>query len=259
MLSYLYGEIGSEEKIKFESHLDHCRTCDDELASFGFIRSKIEDWREESFSPLENPPINIHYGSEKTVTLKSASQISLTERIRQLFFQTPFITAGSAAFAVLLLVVGLILFFNGQTGSPDRAEVPPPSQIEESPAKAPEKTVQAPQNELVENPDEEVVRPSKSDIADNDNKKMEERPQPVRPQRMESSVKKELARKDGKRVPQNQKPNSQTVAKEPSGKNKKPAPKPAVEELPIFSNFSEAEDDETLRLADLFDEVGSKK
>ena len=58
LISFLYGEAGENEAPDFEKHLQHCKVCKSEIASFEQLRESIGAWKQEAlngFAPLRRP------------------------------------------------------------------------------------------------------------------------------------------------------------------------------------------------------------
>ena len=119
LVSYLYGEIAGSEKIEFETHLENCSGCADELAGFGLVRSSILDWRKE-FSAIEMPAFVLPEAQARqfseTVSIENHSWFG---EIRKLFSFTPTWAAGAGA--VLAVCVGLTLLAINFSGNGERA------------------------------------------------------------------------------------------------------------------------------------------
>src|SRR5262245_23830628 len=45
LVTYLYGEAPATERASFESHLDYCDACRDELTAFGRVRRDLSAWQ----------------------------------------------------------------------------------------------------------------------------------------------------------------------------------------------------------------------
>ena len=105
-MAFLYREMDSSETRQFESHLQACRSCREEAASFGMVRESIVSWREEVLSGFVS--------STATPTKRSA-----VAAFRQFFDLSPLWLKGAAAFAVLTfcVLVGL-LYVNIKKESP---------------------------------------------------------------------------------------------------------------------------------------------
>ena len=57
LLSYMYGELDGRRSADFESHLQHCDACAAELANVADARLGVIEWRREDFEPLATPVI----------------------------------------------------------------------------------------------------------------------------------------------------------------------------------------------------------
>jgi hypothetical protein len=44
LVSYLYGEVTSDQARRVEAHLTECSRCEDELAAFRRVRSNLQEW-----------------------------------------------------------------------------------------------------------------------------------------------------------------------------------------------------------------------
>ncbi|MFN6964787.1 MAG: hypothetical protein ACK4S4_13610 [Pyrinomonadaceae bacterium] len=55
LVSYIYGEMPVERLKKFEEHLPGCETCISELAALSESRFDIYEWRSRAFEPLQTP------------------------------------------------------------------------------------------------------------------------------------------------------------------------------------------------------------
>lgn len=124
-VSYLYGEADAKEKTVFETHLNSCVSCAEEFAGFSAVHSSITEWRNEEFLSLEIPSTEIPY--EKTREFYNAetdSKVSRSwlEELRKLFTLSPALTA-SASFAVIAVCVGIIFFANKSLYNVDVADI----------------------------------------------------------------------------------------------------------------------------------------
>lgn len=57
LVAVLYGEASPGEQQAFERHIVDCRSCRAESAAFGMVRSSLGEWRETVFANLETPEI----------------------------------------------------------------------------------------------------------------------------------------------------------------------------------------------------------
>lgn len=111
LMSYLYDEIPASEKRRFETHLTTCATCADELTDFQVTRSSILEWRDQEFLNLETPVISIPaIEQEKSFASAAVSTepISWFAKIKQTFLFNPAFAAG--VLGILIVGIGATLF-----------------------------------------------------------------------------------------------------------------------------------------------------
>jgi len=101
LISYIYGETSARGNSIFAAHLKICKSCSQEFEGFSVVRAKVTDWRQEEFSVLETPEIKIPYQTEK-INAVSGSRL---DSIRA-FFTFPKM-ASVGAFALLAFFTGL--------------------------------------------------------------------------------------------------------------------------------------------------------
>ena len=107
LISYLYGEIGAAEKVAFETHLKNCSTCETELAEFGFARKAVQEWKIKEFDVLPTPTFVIPSNTVKT-RLMAESSVSWLENFKRIFSFKP--ALAMSAMAILIVFVGIALF-----------------------------------------------------------------------------------------------------------------------------------------------------
>lgn len=108
LMSYLYGEIGDAEKAKFETHLKNCAACENDLTEFGFARTSVQDWKLREFDVLPTPTFAVPVNTPKTF-VTSEDSVSWLENFKRIFQFRP--ALAMSAFAVLIAVTGASLFF----------------------------------------------------------------------------------------------------------------------------------------------------
>jgi Putative zinc-finger len=236
IVSYLYDEASKQEKIEFETHLKTCANCAGELSGFGFVRSSIQEWRNEEIFALEMPALEIPALKTATVERESSSWL---ENLKRVFSFSPKFAFG--ALAALVICAGLVVLalnFSGNRNIAD-SEVKQPEPILAS-NKINEEKIAAPKDEKVS---DIAPAPLKQETADN---KFVEKSLPTK---KDSRVKAPNA------APKNKinAPKSNNFA---TNKNKK-TDKLEKQEIPTLSDFDEDED-ESLRLADLFSEIDTE-
>lgn len=128
LVSYLYDEIGSVEKSRFEAHIISCSSCADELADFSMVRSSIVEWRDAEFTPLAVPEIRLPAPAVSSTRENLASD-SLLARFRAIFSLSP-AWAGAGAAAALLICAGLFFVAVNIQHAPETARVENKEKIE---------------------------------------------------------------------------------------------------------------------------------
>jgi len=244
IVSYLYDEAGAKEKIEFETHLNDCATCADELSGFGFVRSSIQEWRSEEIFALEMPALEIPVLEAKKADIQAKTG-SWLDGLRRLFSLSPKMAFGSVAFAALLVCAGLTFIILNYSGNETIAEVGNPDSdniiASNKSNTSIEKIISMP-------PDTPVPDSVKTDTANNQaNEKLQ-------PFKKDSSV------KVSNNLPKNKLGapklnNSEASANNLYKKNK--TNNVQKREVPKLSDFDE-EEDESLRLADLFAEIDTE-
>ncbi len=251
LVSYIYDEIGASEKSKFEKHLDDCKICVEEFSSLGFVRSSINDWKDMEFSQLQTPSIRIPEIEPKRDVefIKPTRTTTRFALIRDLFSLKPTWATATSIAAALTIIVGIVFVIVNISNSPEVTETrksisPTAPKFEEKDQlfDLPDENGQSADEKVIQ-PAPEMVRETLPKTVDND-KASEKREKVVvanRPKKNETDNK--LSNKPGEGAFAN--------------KNDRLATQQKPGEIPKLTNFDVDEDD-SLRLADLFDEVGSK-
>src|SRR6185436_3092678 len=102
LIAFLYGEADERETRDFQLHLQRCRTCREEVASFGVVRESITEYRDEALAGFVSTPV----AQPKTKSAIAA--------LRQFFVLSPLWLKGATALAAVTfcVLVGLALFRN---------------------------------------------------------------------------------------------------------------------------------------------------
>ncbi len=85
IVSFLYQENGPHDDSLFQAHLPNCAECSNELANFADVRGLITDWRTTEFSPLELPKIAIPYHEAQITSPHFSAGSGFSERLREMF------------------------------------------------------------------------------------------------------------------------------------------------------------------------------
>lgn len=92
LIAFLYNEASEDERRDFESHLNKCRACNEEVAVFGVVRESITTWRDEVLSGFVATPLPTQ------VQKKSA-----LAAVKQFFDLSPLWLKGAIGFGVIAL------------------------------------------------------------------------------------------------------------------------------------------------------------
>jgi anti-sigma factor RsiW len=109
LVSYLYDETGSAESSSFEKHLENCSACAEELTAFSGIKFSIGNWKLNDFAALETPVIEIPYEKPRKESEIGAVQETWLARLRDLFSLSPAWSLAAASVAVLAICTGAVL------------------------------------------------------------------------------------------------------------------------------------------------------
>jgi hypothetical protein len=249
LISYLYDEIGEKEKSRFESHVSNCSACADEISAFGGVRASVQNWRETEFYKLPTPVIALPSEPEKATILTTGTTVasrSWLAGLRELFSLSPAWTGAGVACAALAICAGLFYVAVSSLQS-DRSDVAAEANKNASVASLPSPTVQ--------------TTTTASNAGTNDGQTFEA-PKP------EISKDKKQNRSKSAPVSERAVVNENTSVKAVKANV---TPKPAVNKEKPLPNVKKApkqtdiefttreEEDKSLRLSDLFDEVSMKE
>lgn len=239
IVSYIYEEMNGESKEVFEQHLAKCNTCKTELADFGIVRSQVSDWKLTEFAPLKTPLIQFPVQQSAETTQVKRRWF---ESLRDLVTLSPAWMTQTAAFASLAICFGLVYFaFFNQQNVINNDDVSVPNDI----VRATPKVIPTPP----------IKVPTEIDVPVRDSNPA---PMPIS-KPTEKAVKTVSVSTPKKVVVQavqtdtslgNKIPKAKTVRTNKTGTNQK------LTDLNLISN--EDDDDDSLRLSDLFEEISMK-
>jgi hypothetical protein len=237
LVSYLYDELKGHEKLRFETHLKTCSFCSDEMAGFGVVRNSMTDWRKADFDSLAAPIIEIPYPEKsETVDVTPVSRPWFAS-IRDLFTLSPAWMTATTALAVLAICVGLgIVLINSVRDGFN--EVVQQEKVKPVPSPTTED-----KNANVANSEDNQTNPTppQSPTPNFSGGKSATPPAPSAP-----------AKTTGK--PNSAKPQNSDLKKPEAPKNQV-NPKSKQEKVPRL--IDEEEEDDTLRLSSIFEEIGT--
>lgn len=98
IVSYMYNEMSTVDRLAFEEHLVSCVDCTDEFAEIADARFSVYEWRKVEFEAMETPPIAIPYAT--------AANTSWIGRLREAFSFAPAWATAGVSLAVIAVVFG---------------------------------------------------------------------------------------------------------------------------------------------------------
>jgi hypothetical protein len=237
IVSYLYDETTVKEKFAFEAHLKNCLMCADELAAFGFVRTSLTEWKNDEVFALEMPRLENPAMKTRTPALSTTS-VSWLDNLRELFAWFPALKPASVAFAVLIVFAAAMFFINSSNNN----------EVASNTKQNPEKDSS---NKVQENLYSEKQNPQNPENGNVDAKNKPVFTGTVTSK--DSTAKSNESQKQKVNAPKT----NEAVAENIKNKEEKKLKNVQKNDVPTLSNYSE-EEDKSLRLADLFDEIDTK-
>jgi hypothetical protein len=215
MVSYMYGELSSEETSVFELHLVDCSACTDEFAAISSSRYEVYDWKKLEFDPLETPNFDVPLGV--------GTGASWSDRIRVVFARGWAVPAFSLAAIAIVSVVatGLIWQRSGNIELASRTFYPVPV-------------------------NDEISVPAETEVATTTVDKLDELTVKDRVSKSKRSTPRTFDSEPVKATRVRPVEVKQTTAK-----NEKKA-------VPSLNEYADDEEDTSLRLAELLEDIGSR-
>jgi len=234
LVSYLYGESNAAENALFEKHLNKCSNCAEEFQAFSGVHFSINDWKMKDFANLETPVIEIPYEKSKQPEVSVVKETWLSA-VRDLFSLSPrAFSLATASFAVLAICVGIVFLVINSRQNNFVAENDKNKKSTSSP-KA-EKT--PPENNTAKTPQTEQKQPSQDSKQPQSDIVIDTKPKNV-----------QVVKASGKTTQIQKTDNAVQPKKDVKRANKN------IQNAPKM--IEDDEEDETLRLAEIFDEIGS--
>ena len=222
IVGYLYDEIGPAERRKFESHLVGCMACTDEFAGISNARFSVFEWQKEEFAHLSTPEIVIPYAAKKREVETAGFFPGLRDMLTLSGWSSAVIVAGA-----VVICIGLGYVAMNYVGNP--------GQVAESKKPVVNESVVAPdqQNVVVARAPQKELTPITASAKSSPGREI----RPVR------------ASLNNQRIRYNKNLTASTQVQQPIITQQK-------RKTPALTAY-DADDDKSLRLADLFDEGGS--
>ena len=223
MVPYMYGELATSAATEFESHLLECQACTDEFAALSAARYEVYDWKKVEFDPLPTPAIEIPAGEVVSVTW--------IEKLRAAFSGWAMPAAAFGGVAIIVTLVAVFAISRYETSSPSVAR-----NETNIPANDNTNTNRSAAAPLVRKPEASV----KPDVAESER----------------------ITDPNSKPVVVNDSTPRRAVRTQPAVARPVPAgPRPTraeTQSVPRLNEFSE-EEDSSLRLAELFEDIDTRE
>lgn len=247
-LDFLYGELNKDRNDAFLTHLDGCSSCADEIRGFSNLRFSIQNWKAAEFDKLATPEILISYQSP-AITPVETEKISWVDSIKVYLTFSP-VFSGATAVLILAILVGFGIFVFRNNENDLLADSNQKPVISDKRAVSPQNAPLPDKDQgIVKNEHTESEKPLKEYVM-KDEKEPVEKPVPVR------SNGKSGAKEYQQPIKALEKKSPSIAPALNSIKKKKTVPNtnnPRLNELP------EDVEDNSLRLADLFAELDTRK
>lgn len=243
-VAFLYGEMEESQSAKFSLHIENCSNCSKELEAFSAIHTSIQNWKAVKFDVLAAPGIKVPSDFSRKPGKDTLNTNSWLKNLRERF---SFGLVPVGVFAALIFCLGLGFWLSSlkypneiasnknenislQQVSPEVSKAEK-SETDNKEAKIKEKLVDSADSKT-ETSVKSVTMPVKQDI-------------PVKV----SAGSKNLKRSGN---------NSAGIRESNAAKSVKNIPPINNRKAPKLNSLPEEAEDENLRLADLFAEIGAK-
>ena len=229
LLSYIYGEMDEQSRNIFESHLEECDDCAVDLGAFSDARLGVVEWRRSDFDHLATPEIVIPQAEDVVVLVASPAKSGFFTGLAELIGSVPvFAKAGAGLVAAALLIGVIYVSFSANSSEVAVADMNSKPEVRSQPDSAPVTLAPAPSSTV--------------EIAKDDKFKSEDRPVPaVRRVAPQTKV-----------IGQGQ----QIAVNGPKARRLNPLRTETAKSVAPRLNSFDDEEDQTLRLSDLFSQVG---
>lgn len=246
-IDFIYGEMSGERKNAFQVHLKNCEDCADEIRGFSDIKFSIQDWKTSEFDKIPTPEFEIPYQKINQIVIAN-EKISFFDSVKNYFRFSP-VLSGAAAFAVLALLIGSGVFLLQNERESTIAENIPASDLSPTPS-----VVRGSVNSENENSKPKSVETNKPE---------NENPSPVLADGKDKNTGKTVPSKAiNKTVGDEKNQTVKTTEKKsaPIGNINNGKDQKAVQttKKPRLNDLPDDEEDNSLRLSDMFAELDTK-
>lgn len=244
--AYLYGEISKGEKSKFEGHLVNCSNCADALADSAFARFSVQEWRDTEFAHLETPLINIPYERNKANITVSDSWLAC---LRQYVSLSPAWATAGGAMAALAIGVGLVFAAINIFQPAEISVVNNYNSAKIAVSPTTELAAQKPENFPEQSPELPTKNVEVKQLDFGRRNKQASEPKNNKLITSNNASQNKIVKRNTEKISTNNRVTAGMVNKPIASKTR---------QVPALVNFEEEEDD-TLRLAELFDKTETEK
>lgn len=246
-VDFIYGEMNDARKHSFQAHLKNCSECADEVRDFSDVIFSIRDWKASAFDSLETPPIQIPY-TEKQISVATAeNKRSWLDSLGNYFRFSP-ILSGAAAVAILVFLAVLVFV----TVKNDDAQMV--AETNTMPINTP-----APVNDKQKssaNKNQETAK-----VAESEKNKAKEKPVTNESGDAKNEIKKSVSAKANEKVLSEPKPQTirSTEKKSSVTQNSNVQKNVQTKSKPRLNDLPEEDEDDGLRLTDMFAELDTRE
>jgi len=236
LVSYIYGELDERSRNAFESHLSECVECAMELSAFADARLGLIEWRRADFDHLATPELVIREAAPIR-TVAEPKKVGFFAGLTEAIFSLPLFAKTGVALASVAILAGLIYFVTNSRNERSATGGGTPPSVTAQPDQEPFKPAVAPNDR-----DKEVAKTgvdAKVDVNGNSRVITGTPAMNKRPTRILAT---------------NHKINRGSLQLATNAVNSNKMRK-GLTKAPRLNTFDEDED-KTLRLADLFAEIG---
>lgn len=226
LVAYIYGELDETSRNAFELHLAGCDECAIELAAMSDARLGVVEWRRTDFEHLATPEIVIPVDRPVVGNASKPRRTPLFAGLVESLLSSPLFGRAGIGLAAAALLIGVI-YFAGQRSVTREIAKKPENTV--APQSAPNETIDAPK---------ETSTATTGDVA--------KAPMTVDPE----------SKNKERRLAATHVVTNQTVVKSARKSNTVPPKSQVAQKRAPRLNSFEEEEDKTLRLSDLFAEIG---
>jgi len=227
LVAYMYGELDQASRAAFEAHLAACDECAFELGSFADARLGVIEWRREDFDPLATPVILVPDTQPVAAFADRPAAASSLQGLWESLLSWPLFAKVGTGLAAAALFAGVVYFTAVSRQAIEVADQKP-AVINNSSATTPKEPVK--------------------DVVRFDPAPEQKRPAPLKSEKVI----------DRHPTPRIQLASSRTTVRSASSASVRTRVQTASTKLPRLNNVEE-EEDKSLRLTDLFAEIGTSE